>query len=240
MNVVLTLDGQEMLISARQAAALDVLNETNKGGFARVHSYEARSNRIVPEVADISFLSRFSYEKLLGRRIKALQAIKLKDIKADAEKDSVLSELSAPALALEFKNRKAFEIASMRKTLDGVRDDAHRQGHDRCYAKVCDGVKVHFITETGKDKKKYPVLSNGLPQVESIMVQMIEVSRNVITPGRYKSSNPGVGVRLSNIMQGKLPKATKIATLSLKDDNFAKLVIDGNTVLPADIAGDFT
>jgi hypothetical protein len=240
-NVKMNVNGVEFWCSAKQANAIDTLLQTNKGGFARVHGYVAKSDRVEPETYDASFLSRFSLEKLYLRKIAALEALKLDDIREAIAKDSKLSVLSDAELQVALDARKAMEIASMTKTLDGVREDARRQSHDRNYLPLGAGVKVHFLTEkSAVDGLTYPVLRDGLPQVKNVMVSAIEVSRKVIKEGVYKTTNSGVPVRISHAMQSALPKSTKLKMLSLGDENFESLVIDGEAILPKDIAGDFS
>lgn len=240
MNVVLTINGQSFNCSARQSVAIETLLNTQKGGFARVNGYVSESGRVTPEVFNMSFLSRFSLENLYIRKIKALQAFDWIAFLAALPVGSELADLPHDKLRDEFNDRIAKEIASMQKTLDGVRDDARRKSHDRCYASIGAGVKVHFVTE--KDGKlTYPVLAvNGLPTVKNIMVSTIEVSRQVITEGKYKPVNSGVPKLISNVIQSQMPKSCKIKTLSLGDDNFESLTIDHNVILPKDIAGDFS
>lgn len=240
LNVKMNINGQEFYCSARQASTIETLLATQKGGFARVNGYVSKSDRLEPETADISFLSRFSITRLYERKIAALEKLTLADIADSVAKNAKLSKLDPATLAAEFDSRKATEIASMVKTLEGHRDDARRQAHDRNYAVIGSGVKVHFLTEKRDDGLTYPVLRDGLPQVKNIMISAIEVSRKVLNEGVYKTVNSGVPVLLSNAMAKALPKSTKIKTLSLGDDNFTSLHIDNEAILPKDIAGDFS
>lgn len=240
MNVTLTVDGKTFICSARQANTIQTLLECQKGGFAKVRGYVATSGRVSPETADMTVLTRFSTERLYKRKMKALQEMTLDDIKDQILKNVKVSALPFADLNKAFEDRKASEVASMQKTLDGVRDDARRAAHDRNYVSIGDGVKVHFVSEKNADGIKVPVLnSDGIPTVESIMLTVVEIAKTVLVEGEYKKVNSGVPVLISNAMHAKLPKSTKIKTLSLKSDNFESLVIDGETVLPKDIAGDF-
>jgi hypothetical protein len=72
------------------------------------------------------------------------------------------------------------------------------------------------------------------------MVSAIEVSRNVLTEGAYKPVNSGVPKLISNVLNSHMPKSCKLKTLSLADDNFESLHIDGEAIMPKDIAGDFS
>lgn len=239
MNVTLEINGNKFLASARQASTLQTLIEANKGGFASVKGYVATSDRTVPEVADIQFVSRFNYGRLNARKRTALEALTLGDVMADVVKHDKLKNLSADALASQFEVCKNAAIESIEKTESGDRSDAYREAHDRCYGFIGDGIKVHYKTEK-VDGRMEPVLIDGLPIVESIMIPMIEVGRKVITEGTYKVVNSGPKVLMDKIIAKHMPKSTKYRTLSLKEDNFDSLVIAGDEIVPKDIAGDFT
>ena len=237
MNVTMEIDGQKFVCSTRQARTIETLSETRKGGFANVRGYVASGSG---EKADHTVLTRFNLSKLYNRKIAALNAITLNDIKDSVLKNPKISALPFNDLVKAFEDRKATEIASMQKTLDGDRDDARRASHDRNYARVADGVKVHFLTEK-KGELTVPVRNaDGLPIVKNIMLNVIEISKNVITEGVHKVVNSGVPVLLSNAMLASLPKSTKLKTLSLGEDNFDSITIDGETLMPKEFEGDFS
>ena len=248
MNVSMTVDGSTFVCSARQAATIQTLVETQKGGFASVRGYVSTSKRVSPETADMTVLTRFSVSRLYDRRIKALQAVTLDAILPILSKSAkvpigilLTDKVYFATITEAFNARKATEIASLQKTLDGVRDDAQRAAHDRNYARIGDGVKVHFVCEKNADGKMIPVLNaDGIPTVQSIMLSVIEIAKNVLVEGEYKTVNSGMPVLIGNAIQSVMPKSTKIKMLSLKDDNFTSITIDNETVLPKDIAGDFT
>jgi hypothetical protein len=243
MYVKITNNGETFQCSPRQAVALELLMDSNGGGFATAKGYVSVSDRVKPETADITFISRFSVERLYERTINALEAMTMNDIMDIVRDNPKIKALKTDELYKAFDDRKASDIASMKKTLAGVRDDAHRQAHDRNYHKLTDGVKVHYLTEENDKGIMVPVLENGLPVVKSIMVQILEVSRNVRIAGEYKPEGPrgpGVPVILSNAMKSKLPKSCKIKALSLKDDNFEELNMGGVQFLSEDIKGQYS
>lgn len=240
MLVKVTHNNQSFLCSPRQAAALESLMDSNAGGFATVKGYVSESNRVKPETADVTFISRFSVTNLYKRKIEALKALKLDDCMADVRDNPKIKATSTDDLYRIFDERKASEIDSMQKTLDGVRDDAHRQAHDRNYQTLADGVKVHFVSEKNADGIKVPVLTDGVPVVESIMLHVIEVSKKVTVPGEYKVVNSGVPVLLSNAMKRHLPKSCKIKAISLKDEKFDSLKLAGLEYIPKDFKGLYT
>lgn len=240
-NVKINVDGKEFWASARQAAAIQMLIETRKGGFAQIKGYVSTSGRVSPETADFTVLTRFDLHRLYARKIKAITDVTLNDISDWVEREPKLKAAKdAGTLEAEFEKRKTSEIASMEKTLLGERDDSHRAAHDRCYHSIDAGVKVHFKTETGEDGLKHPALKDGLPVVESIMLSFIEISRNILVEGEYKKVNSGVPVLISNAISSKLPKSCTLKMASLKEDNFTSIIIDNNIIVPKDIQGDFT
>jgi len=239
MLVNITHDGRSFYCSARQAAAIDALMNTNAGGFATAKGYVSTSGRVKPEKADITFVSRFRVSNLYRRKIEALEAMTMDDIMDMVRNDPKISAVKTDKLYATFEDRRKYLIESLQKTLDGDRSDAHRQAHDRNYVTLTDGIKVHFKTEK-VDGIMVPILHNGLPIVESIMLNIIEISKKIIEPGEYKPVNSGVPVILGNAMERKLPKSCKMKTLSLKEDNFDSIAIGGETVLPEDIRGLYT
>lgn len=230
----ITHNGNTFNCSARQAAALDILMDTNGGGFATVHGYKSASSG---EIADISFISRFSMEKLYARKREALESMKVEDIIDGIRENPKIKALTVDALWTAFDERKAALIESIDKTDAGDRSDAHRQAHDRNYAHLVPGVKVNYVTEN-KGGLQIPVLdADGIPTVASIMLSIIQVSKVVKEEGTHKVVNSGVPVILSNAMDRKLPKSCKIKTISLKDDNFESLTIGGEELLPSMFKG---
>jgi hypothetical protein len=234
-----------------QAATLDKLTTVIKGGIATVHDYVATSGRVTPEVSDINFITAFSVENLYKRKLAALQSLSYNDVKDAAESNDKVKALSHTDRVSLFEGRKVQEIASLEKTLSGDRSDAHRQAHDRCYCYVGQGVKVHYVTESQKytaedgstKTRKVPVLTNGIPTADSIMLTILELGRTVKQKGEYKVVNSGASVLIKNAMLRALNlRSIGLKTLSLKGDNFSSLSISRQTFLaeefsniPADI-----
>lgn len=230
-------NGVKFLCSPRQAASIEALMETNGGGFAVVHDYVSTSGRVTPETADINFISRFDTEKLYKRRIAAIESVKLSDVIDELSSHPKFKAETLDKVTEVFNARKAGLIASCQTTLDGDRSDAYRQGHDACYHTLVKGVKVHFVTEKTTDNLMRPVLTNGLPTVDSLMLNIIQVSKTVKVPGTYKKVNSGLPVLIGNVIEGKLPKSVKIKALSLKDDKFSSLTIGKVEMLPESFRG---
>jgi hypothetical protein len=224
--------------SAQQAEALEALIQTRKGGFARVYGYKPTSDWDTSPVQDIVAITRFSTEKLYERKTKAVNGLTFADVKDAIAKNPKLKALSLTEQEALFNERKAMVVDSMAKTLDGDRDDAHRQGHDRCYLHLAPGVKVNYDTVKGKDGLMQPVLTDGFPTVASIMLSYLENSKVTRVEGVRKVVNSGAPKLMSNAIDSVLnKKSVALKMLSLKEDNFERLVIDGEVVLCEDVAG---
>lgn len=221
-----------------QAETLDALMETRKGGFARVYGYQPSSDWVVSPVQDIVMVTRFSTEKLYARKVKALDAISFADVADAIKNEPKLNALPVNDQRKLFNERKQGMVDSMSKTLEGDRSDAHRQGHDRCYLSLAEGVKVNYETEKGKDGLKYPVLTNGFPTIASIMLTYLENSKVTRVKGVRKVVNSGAPVLMGKAIESLLnSRSVGIRTLSLKENNFERLVIDNEVILKEDIAG---
>ena len=215
MEIVATINGTELNVSMKLLAVLEPLIEARKGGFAYLKGGVFTSGRTKATVANVWFNSCFSYTNLLDAKVLAL-----------TEMEGI--EGVDPAL---FTTAKAELIASAMKTLEGHREDAHRQGHDRCFLRVVDGVKIHYVTEKVGDRME-PVLTNGLPTAKSIQVSALEVARKVVEPGEYKKVNS----RPLTLAKKAIEKALKAKgiktpkTFTLQEDKFECLSIDGNCI----------
>lgn len=224
--------------TSQQAESIQALAQTRKGGFARIYGYKPTSDYVVPPVQDIVMVTRFSVEKLYQRKKNALQSITFEDVKPNIQKEPKLSQLTEPEQIKIFNERLAGAIASLEKSLSGDRSDAHRQGHDRCYLQLAEGVKVNYVTEKGADGLMYPVLTDGFPTVASILINYLENSKVTRVDGERKVVNSGAPVLMSNAIEQLLNKrSVGIKTVSLKEDNFERLVIDNEVVLCEDVVG---
>lgn len=234
-TILTDLNGQKFRATAEQAEALESLSVARQGGIATVYGYVATSGRVKPTVYDAQLITRFSVENLYKRKMAALSDLRFSDVKEFIDADPVLSKLSETELLTIFNTRKAKEVDSMNTTLSGDRSDAHRQGHDRCYARVTDGIKVHFVTEK-VDGIMQPVLTDGLPTVASIMVACLELNRNVREPGEYKVVKSGAPVLMSNAIAKVLnSRSVGLKFLSLKEGNFERLIVARKSYLPEDV-----
>lgn len=226
-------NGLQVWITKAQMEALEVLEVAQAGGCASVNGYVPTTGYVNCPTVNIQMLTRFSYGRLLNRKMDALKAIEFADIPANVIPSNKLKGKTEEEW---FDVRKEQEIASMQKTLDNDRSDAHRQGHDRCYAHFAKGVSAHLVTERSTDGLMHPVLTNGHPTVKSIMVSFLQLNRTVLVEGTRKVVNSGASVLMKNAINGVLnQRSVGIRKLSLKEDNFQSLTISKNVVLPDNI-----
>lgn len=233
MFTTITHNGVTFKVTGRQAGVLEKLSETNGGGFATVKGYRNSDG----QVADYSFISRFSTENLYKRKRAALEAITAGQVLENLTGSEKVAALSAADFRDTFNQRKATLLESIDKSLSGERDDAHRQAHDRNYVTIAPGVKVNFVTEK-VDGKQIPVKdADGHYTAGAIMLSIIQISKTVIHDVPRKVVNSGAPVLIGKEIERLLPSSAKIKTLSLKDDNFESLQIGGATLLPEAFKG---
>lgn len=216
-----------------QAKLVDMLEHCNSGGVAGIHGYTSTSGRTEPETADYQVITRFNYGRLLERQVIAVEAVQFADVNLDTIPDS---KLKGKTRQQWFNEAKEALVASSRKTLDGSRDDARRQGHDRCFIKFADGVKAHLLTEKREDGLMHPVETDGFPTVESIKLSVLVLNKTVTKAGEYKVVNSGALVLAKNAINKVLnQRSVGLRTLSLKAGNFDSLTIDKNVVIADNI-----
>lgn len=221
-----------------QAETLDRLSALRKGGFGSVKGYRPTTGYVPGKtpVVDMQIITRFETNKLYTRKRAALEAITFADVAEDIAKADKLRALPSGECLDLFNKAKAAAIESIDKTLEGDRSDAHRQGHDRCYSRVADGVKVHLVTEKGADGLMHPVLTDGLPTLASIMVPYLEINRTVRVPGEYKVVNSGPKVLMDNVIAKHMnARSVGYKTLSLKEGNFESLAVGKQNITPDDL-----
>lgn len=239
--VILTdTDGNQFRASMEQANALAAMEAANKGGFATVVGYKPSSGYTVKPTIDYQVLTRFSYDKLLSRKRDVMEGVTWNDIKDAAYADpKIAAEIKAKGeehVRGVFNERKAKALESIHVTKSGDREDAHRQGHDRCYGRVMEGVRVHYVTES-IDGIKHPVLTDGLPTADSIMLNVLILNKSVREPGERKVVNSGVPVLLGNLIDKRLnSRSVGFKSLSLKPGNFEEIRMGGVTLNEADAA----
>lgn len=232
-RILLDLEGTPVWATPKQASDLTILARLQNGGIATVRGYQPTTDwKAVPTV-DLSFISKFSTNRLYQRKLEALKALSFNDLDIKEAKILALSPSDQHRLFLDCLGKM---IASMQKTLDDDRSDAHRQGHDRCYLHAAMGVKIHLVTETRADGLKHPVLVDGHPQVDSIMLSVIELGRKYIVPGERKVVNSGAKVLMDNAINSALKSRTcQFRTISLKSDNHNSLAIGGEVLDPQEV-----
>lgn len=238
MSKVLALmevNGRSFWVTIEQERAIDMLKNTPRGGIGTVHGYKPSTGWVESPEVNIQGIFRFSTERLYKRKLEALSGITFDDVKGGIANDPKLSALDESAQRALFTERLDREIASLQKTLDGDRNDSHREAHDTFYITVTEGVRVHLAsTKADSDGLKQLVLIDGNPVADSIMVNYLEIGRTYVTPGVRKVVNSGAAVRMSDLIESQLnERSVGFRALSLKPENFKSLAI-GGTVFESD------
>lgn len=234
-----TESGATFRCTAAIADTLNALATMRHGGIGTLRGYRPSTGYVTPPVVDAQVITKFSTERLYARKAAALAAVTFADVADGIAADEKLAALPLAAALAAFESRKADMLASLAKTLEGDRSDAHRAGHDRCYAVTSQGVKVHYLTEKDADGIAQPVMVDGLPVADSIMVAVLELNRTVRVAGvRKPAPNSGVPVRMGNCIDRVLNKrSVGYSTRSLKAGNFESFTASGQTLTAADVAG---
>lgn len=215
-NEVIVLNNKEYVIPKKYKESLKILICSPNGGFCTVHGYIPSTNYIIQPIVNINIVTKFSILKYYENKIKALQNINIDDLSINNEKllsltDNELSEL--------FESCRAKIIHSMTKTISGDRNDNYRKGHDTYYVNVDKSILCHLKNNDGT-----LCLIDGMPIIDSIILNCIEISRTFIKPGTKKKVNSGVKVLMDKEIT-KIISKKKLIRLSLKDDNFDKVCI---------------
>lgn len=233
-TVVRTFDGLAVRMTSQQAAVLDTLSETRKGGMAVIHGYspDARGQKYVTRPKyDATVISRVRVDRLYQRCIEALEGITF-DMLDFAGSDR-LSKLSVEKLASLFEERKTFLLERYRKE----RENAHTIAHKRNYISPTQGVKGNLVTETqtidGR-RLQIPVQdSEGIYTLQTILVEGLLVSRRMIQQGELKPTNPQNKTLVMRQIESLLPKVgTSYRRFSLSPETFDSVSIDHQTVFP--------
>lgn len=234
---IITLSGQQVNITERQLDVLNSLDSCRHGGFATVHGYKSgtvgKKKCLRQRVSNINFVSKFHYTTLVEKWLDKAETVELEDL-----------DLPANAAA-KFSEAKAELIASYKRTLDDEKtnstpiNEGHRAGHKRCYIHSDTGIKCNLVTTFDKDLKcMIPVIAeNGLPTIASIMVSVLQINQKILDPGEYGATKHQAKTIAKNAIE-KLAKGVSkpYKMLSLKDDNFEKLSMDGEEISSEDLA----
>jgi hypothetical protein len=235
MNTIYKNTDRPFNCTTAQAEALDRLTALHKGGIGSIKGYRPTTGYVTPAVVDMQVITRFETGKLYARKAKALEAITFADVAEDIAKAAKLRDLPAGTCLAQFNDCKAAMLESLNKTLTGDRDDAHRQGHDRCYVRLVDGVKVHLVTEK-VDGIMVPVLTDGLPTLASIMLSVLELNKTVREQGVRKVVNSGPKVLMDKAIERQLnARSVGFKTVSLKEGNFESLNVERQSITPDDL-----
>jgi hypothetical protein len=223
--------GKEFWATKAQSNAIDKLNSAGHGRFISVLGYKPTTGYSKAPTVDYTLLSKFSTTRLYERKVKALNNISFDDVCKLAKDDEKLSKLENSKLKDIFQTRLNKEIESLAKSIDGTLSNAHTRGHDRNYAKFDNGIVVNFKTEK-EDGVQTPILTDGLPTAETILVTGLTIQKKVIIEGERKVVNSGAPVRVSNIIKRLLnERSVGLKRFSLKPDNFSEIRLDSGVIL---------
>ena len=237
---VFNTEFDKFLVSDAQYDSLQILSRIRKGGIGSVINYRPESGWVSRPTVNIQFITAFSTAKLYERRAKALRGMTFGDICVATANVPKLSVKSKEELVAIFEQRRSMLLGSIEKTQSGDRSDAHRQAHDRNYARVGAGVKVNYVTEKNDDGFQVPVLHDGVPVAQSVMVSMLELGRQYVVEGERKVVNSGAPVLMGNLIEAhmlSLSKSNGLRMLSLKSNNFTALRLDKQEFVPEDVEG---
>lgn len=234
-NVLYSHADRPFYCTQAQAEVLDQIRNLNKGGIGTIHGYVPKPDKYLPGKVpqyDLQFISRFSTPRLYERKRAAIDALSFADVAEIVAQDKVLSALPYADVLAHFNKRKQDEVDSMTKTLDGDRSDAHRQGHDRCYIHIAEGVKVNLVGEKDADGLMQPTTdADGIPTAASIQMMILELKRTYLRSGEKKPVKSGASVLMKNAIEKVLNRrSVGIMSLSLKADNFTTLSAAGKVI----------
>jgi len=246
-QVMVNIDA-DLLTKAEQVA------NAGHGRFAVISehvSFGKKEKCIVPCVSDILMVSRPRYDNYLRRKVEKLSGLDfLRDVAASLSESKVgrkfIAKCEEKGVETEdtFNERKARMVAKAQETLAGERDDGWTRGHDRCYVHY-KGVKLHLLTEAGKDKLMHPVEDEqGTMTVVSVMLPWFQVGRDK-TPkeghshckGEWKETNSGPAVLAEAVIKQAV-NLPEWKTFSLGLENYHKLAIDHQSIMGVILADD--
>lgn len=228
------INGTTVNITADQMDRVTTLQAAHHG-FAAIMGYVSTTGRVTPETANYVIQSKFSTQRVRDNNVAALREITVDDLDLT---DWVPNKgkNACDTAEEQFELCVKLLLDSIEKTNSGDRSDAHRQGHDCNYLRVCSGVKIHYVTDFVKNEEgksvKRPVLDkDGVPTVKSIMVEGLVHDRKVVTKGEYKKVNSGSKVLMDNAIKRVWNRRrNNLVTFVLTDDKFESVKIGGEWI----------
>jgi len=216
--------------SDRFAQAIAQLRAAH-AGIAWVHGYKPSTNWKLRPTNHVCFQFAFIVSRLYNRQIEAMREIKLADLdlskwvpsKGPNAFDNAEDQFTYCVNAL---------TESKVKSLRGELENAHTEAHDRNYCGLRNSVKVNFVTEKDPETgKRVPVLDEqGIPTVASILIPYLEIRTINVEQGERKSVNSGSKVLMDNAINKALSKRLNYKMLSLKDENFDRVVVGDDEI----------
>jgi hypothetical protein len=203
-------------LSEKDIFDISLASQVNSNSFTAIDGYRnsegEKANLLVRGATATESVYKATREELMSISIEDLELSKWI---ANKGKNSFAS------VAEQFKFCIEAKLASIEKTLAGDRDDAHRQGHDRCSRKIGAGVVVDLLTEKVGDIMQPVLNSQGLMTVKGIRLQCVLVKKTVTEAVEYKTVNSGSKVLMDNAIEKLLnSKRVDIRTYSLGEGKF--------------------
>jgi hypothetical protein len=234
-QTLININGREVWATPAQCEVASTIASARKGGMASIKGYQPTTGYIASPTVDYQIITRFSYSRMIARKLAALDALSFDDVRDAIAREPKLSALSEQEQREVFKARREQERASIERTQSGDRSDAHRQAHDTFYVRLADGIVAHLVTEKQGDDTVL-VLTNGYPTIDALMVEGILINRKVRVDGQRKVVNSGAPVLMGNAIKRAIDiPGTSLQRFTLRD-NFAALTIDGVEVTQDDLA----
>jgi len=214
-------------VTEQGAKILDAMNEGARGRFAFVRNHVSgvpgKDGCIASKVSDLWLVTNPRYDLYRERVRTGVLALDLPTVTVALRERyddlAAKAEKAGKSLLELYETAKNDILDSLDKTDAGDRSDAHRQGHDTCYAHV--GIAtLHLHTVTGEDGRKVPAIAeNGHMTVEGVMIPNFIVHRRVHVAGEWKPVNSRA---LTIMKEGIMAALRQYGIRGWRTLNFAK------------------
>lgn len=213
----MTFGDKVVMVSEKIADAIQQIQDAPRGGYACVKGYVSKTDYVVPRISNIVFNACCGTFNHYERELEVLKGLNVETL---AFEDKELLEKARQEL-----------IASREKTLSGDRSDARRQAWDTFTIKVTDGIMLQLKTRKEGSETVLETV-DGVSIAESIRLTALESGRRIIQEGEKKVVKHRPLTIAKNFLEKIVSKEVRsIITLSLKDDNFDSLSMNGEQVM---------
>lgn len=219
-NTFTARDGRKVAVSPAIASVIETLTNLSANAFCAIDGYKTADGK----VSNYLVRAATGTESVYSSKMAELSALSFADLPAEKLAKWIPSKgkNSFASAEEQFNFCKSAMLTSMEKTLSGNRDDAHRQGHDRCSVQIRAGVTLDLLTEEGADGLKHPVQTNeGELLADKIRLHAVVMREEVLEEGERKVVNSGSKVLMDKVIESCLPSTkTALRTFSLDDGKF--------------------